>query len=118
LRANLTAAGKSGNIQMYRISLALLWLGEGKSMPDIAKDIGVTVKTVFNWLKTFMYKGMGWVKGNHYKGRGAKSKLSKKQKKELYDMIVGGPEANGFCVWYMEYSNDKRTDCAEIQRFI
>jgi hypothetical protein len=59
LQANLDIAGKSGNIQMYRISLTLLWFGKGKSMLDIAKDIGVTVKIVFNWLKTFMYKGMG-----------------------------------------------------------
>ncbi len=96
LRTNLVTAGRTGNIQMYRISLALLWLGEGKSIPDVAKDIGVTVKTVFNWLKNFMYKGMAWVRGIHYKGRGARPKLTKKQKKELYNMITVGPEANGF----------------------
>jgi len=38
LRANLAVAG---NIQMYRISLSLFWVGKGKSIPDAAKDIGV-----------------------------------------------------------------------------
>ena len=96
LRQNTVKAGTSGNIQVYRISLALVWVGEGKSIPDIAKDLQITVKTVFNWLKAFMCKGMDWLTGSHYKGRGRKSKLTKAEKKELYNMIKAGPEANGF----------------------
>lgn len=96
LRQNTAKAGVSGNIQVYRISLALVWFGEGKSIPDIAKDLQITGRTVFNWLKAFMCKGMDWLTGSHYKGRGRKSKLTKAEKKELYNMIKAGPEANGF----------------------
>ena len=94
-------AASSGNIQRYRISLALLWFGEGKTVPQIGKALGVTVKTILNWLKAFMHKGMAWLSGLHYNGRGCKPKLTKTQKKSLYDMVVAGPEANGFhcAVW-------------------
>ena len=94
-------AANSGNIQRYRISLALLWFGEGKTLSEIGEALGVTVKTVLNWLKTFMHKGMAWLSGLHYKGRGRKSKLTETQKKALYDMVVAGPEANGFncAIW-------------------
>lgn len=101
LRQYVRNAAGSGNIQRYRISLALLWFGEGGTLPDIGKALGVTVKTVFNWLKAFMHKGLSWLRGFHYKGRGRRSKLTKTQKKALYDMIVAGPEANGFncAIW-------------------
>jgi transposase len=79
----------------------LLWFGEGKTVPQIGDALGVTVKTILNWLKAFMHKGMAWLSGLHYNGRGCKSKLTKTQKKVLYDMVVAGPEANGFhcAVW-------------------
>jgi len=101
LRQQVKMAAEAGNIQRYRISLALLWFGEGKTLPEIGKALGVTVKTVLNWLKAFMHKGGAWLSGRHYDGRGRKSKLTKTQKKALYDMVVAGPEANGFhcAVW-------------------
>ena len=43
-----------------------------------------------------MQKGVAWLNGLHYQGRGRKSKLTKRQKQALYDLIVAGPEANGF----------------------
>jgi len=56
----------------------------------------VTFKTVANWIRTFMYKGIDWVTGKHYEGRGRKDKLTKVQRKLLHDMIAEGPEAHGF----------------------
>ena len=43
-----------------------------------------------------MYKGIDWVTGKHYEGRGRKDKLTKVQRKLLHDMIAEGPEAHGF----------------------
>lgn len=99
LKNNLINATQTGNIQSYRISLSFIWYSEGKSMSDIATDLKITVRTVFGWLKTFRHRGMDWVNGKHYHGRGRKSKLTKTQKQELYDMIVAGPQANGYGIW-------------------
>lgn len=43
-----------------------------------------------------MHKGMAWLTGQHYKGRGRKEKLTKAQQKKLVELIKDGPEANGF----------------------
>ena len=54
------------------------------------------MKTIVNWLKTFMHKGLAWLTGQHYQGRGRKEKLTKTQQKQLVALIKAGPEANGF----------------------
>ena len=96
LRASLTIALKLKNMQAFRLALALIWYGEGVGIAEIAKRLGVCFKTVVNWIKTFMYKGIDWVRSKHYQGRGRKERLTKAQQKQLYDMIAKGPEANGF----------------------
>jgi len=58
--------------------------------------MNVTTKTIITWLKTFMHKGVAWLTGLHYQGRGRKAKLTKDQQKELMHLIKKGPEANGF----------------------
>jgi hypothetical protein len=41
--------------------------------------MGIDIKTVVNWLKTFMYKGMAWLMGQYYQGCGCKEKLTKER---------------------------------------
>ena len=97
LYLELNFAIKFNNLDGYRIIQALIWLGEGKySMATIAELLHVSRQTVFNWLTTFMAKGIKWFKWERYQHRGRKSKLSKEQKKVLYDLIVAGPENSGF----------------------
>jgi transposase len=43
-----------------------------------------------------MYKGIAWLTGMHYQGRGRKDKLTNEQKQELTRLITAGPEASGF----------------------
>src|SRR5450759_4607354 len=43
-----------------------------------------------------MHKGMKWLTGQHYQGRGRKEKLTKVQQTELIKLIKDGPKANGF----------------------
>jgi transposase len=69
---------------------------EGIGIKEIAKRMGVHIKTIINWLTTFMYKGMKWLTGQHYQGRGRKEKLTKAQQTQLIKLIKAGPEANGF----------------------
>jgi len=96
LQEEIRIAMRLSNIRLYRLAQALLWYGEGRNINDIAADMRVTVRTIFEWIKCFMHKGLSWLTGQHYKGRGRKSKMTKAQRKELYDMIVAGPEASGF----------------------
>jgi transposase len=96
LRASLPTALKSKNIQAYRMAMALIWYDEGRGINEIAKLLGVSFKTVASWILKFMSKGIDWVTGRHYQGRGRKEKLTKAQQKQLHDMIASGPEAHGF----------------------
>ncbi|MCK5355362.1 MAG: IS630 family transposase [Methyloprofundus sp.] len=96
LKENIAIAQRLNNIRLYRLAQALLWFSEGMGIKKIARLMNVCVKTIFNWLKTFMHKGIGWLIGQHYQGRGRKAKLTKEQQKILTDLIKDGPEANGF----------------------
>ena len=97
LYLELNIAFKHNNLNGYRIIQALIWLGEGRySIPKIAELLNVSRQTVFNWVKTFMAKGIKWFKSERYLRRGRKSNLSKEQKKALCDLIVAGPEHSGF----------------------
>ena len=92
----MATALRLSNIHLYRLAQALLWFNEGMAIREISRLMGVCGKTIVNWLKTFMHKGMGWLTGRHYQGRGRKEKLTKDQQKQLADWVKKGPEANGF----------------------
>ena len=40
-----------------------------------------------------MVQGLGWLVGQHYRGRGRKAKLSGTQKQALYEGVGAGPQA-------------------------
>jgi transposase len=44
---------------------------------------------------------LGWLRGQHYRGRGRKAKLTAEQKRQVRAWVEAGPEANGFAcgVW-------------------
>jgi len=96
LRASIKFSLATNNTMAYRLAIAFIMLGEGHEIGEIAKLLGVSGKTVFNWILKFMSGGMAWLTRKHYQGRGRKEKLTKAQKKELHDMIVEGPEKYGF----------------------
>ncbi len=101
LDEELRNALNSGNLRTYRVIQALLYIGSQDydfSMGQIANLLNVTRKTVFNWLKKFMCGGIKWVKNDpfNFATRGRPSRLNAKQKEELYNMVVAGPEKNGF----------------------
>ncbi|WP_221896024.1 helix-turn-helix domain-containing protein [Bathymodiolus japonicus methanotrophic gill symbiont] len=88
LKKNMATALKLSNIRLYRLTQALLWFSECMGIKEIARLMGVCEKTIINWLKTFMHKGVGWLIGQHYQGRGRKSKLTKDQKNKLMEKAV------------------------------
>ena len=96
LYENLLKAQRLSNIRLYRLAQGLIWFAEGIAAKEIAKRMGVDEKTIINWIKTFMYRGIDWLTGQHYLGRGRKDKLTHEQKQTLTKLIKDGPEANGF----------------------
>ena len=96
LRASIPVSLATKNIMAYRLAMVLIMIGEGHSVNEITNLFMVNSKTIFSWICKFMSNGIAWVTGRHYEGRGRKEKLTNAQKKSLYDMIVKGPEAQGF----------------------
>jgi transposase len=101
LQQELVKAHRLNNLRLYKLAQGLLWFSEGKSIKEIGRLLQVSAKTVWNWLRRFLVKGLGWLRGQHYQGRGRKAKLTGEQKQVLYERVVAGPEANGFAcgVW-------------------
>lgn len=97
LRNELHKATKEGNTHRYRVLLALVLIGEKRhKMKEIAELIGVTAKTLLNWIKQFMVDRMKLFSRHWFQGRGRKSKLTPSQRKELHEMIKKSPLENGF----------------------
>ena len=96
LHEELTRAFTLNNFRLYKIVQSLLWRANGKPVKEIAQFFQVTVKTIYNWICRFLLEGFSWLVSKHYQGRGRKSKLTKAQKHQVYEMVAAGPEANGF----------------------
>ena len=96
LENEIGTAHRLNNLRLYKMVRCLLLVAEETHPSDIARLLNISNKTVYNWTSKFVLKGFSWLCGHHYRGRGRKSKLTKEQKKKLYDIIVDGPEAFGF----------------------
>lgn len=96
LEKELIRAHELNNLRLYQLAQGLLWIHQGKSWAEIAKLFGISVKTVGNWLKRFLVQGLSWLRGQHYRGRGRKAKLTSEQKRQVRAWVEAGPEANGF----------------------
>ncbi len=96
LKKTVNAALKLNNLRLFKPAESLLMVAEGYSIEHIADFFNVNQRTVYNWIKRFMYERFTRLNSLHYKGRGVKSKLSEKQKKKLYKIISDGPEKYGF----------------------
>jgi transposase len=101
LEKELIRAHQLNNLRLYKLARGLLWIHEGKPWKEIGELLGISVKTVDNWLRRFIVQGFGWLRGKHYQGRGRKSRLGPEQKRQVYEWVEKGPEANGFScgVW-------------------
>ena len=96
LKKELVTAQKLNNLHMYKRVKALLFIGQQYHMDDIADLLNVSARTIYNWFLRFLIERFSWLLGYHYSGRGRKPKLSKEQKKMLYDIVEQGPEKYGF----------------------
>lgn len=94
MTALLPKAYKSGDIRMVRCIHVMLDYSRGESPTAIAERHGVSVSSIYVWLRKLLLDGLESLKPRWKGGRPAK--LTKRQKKELVDLLDAGPEAAGF----------------------
>jgi transposase len=92
---------------LLRLQSILLW-ADGEEIENIANICITTERTIYNWRNLFIFKRVDGLR--YRKSSGRKNKLNKSQKKELKELILAGPENNGYKtgVW----------TCAIIQELI
>jgi transposase len=90
----LQKAYKSGDARMIKRISALLDFSRGDTVEEIAQRHGVSLSSMYVWIKKLLVEGVAGLKPR-WKG-GRPPKLTKSQKKALGQMIDAGPEAAGF----------------------
>lgn len=88
-----TANSKGDTAALRRIN-GLLSLEAGYLVKDVAAILHICGETVRQWVRDFLSRGLDSIKPKLKKGR--PPKLTKEQRKELYNAIASGPQACGF----------------------
>jgi len=96
LEQEMEKAQKLNNVRLYKISWALLILGENRGVAEVSNLLHVSSRTIYEWLSRFLVKRFSWLTSLHFRGRGRKPKLTQVQKKKLYNIIVQGTEKAGY----------------------
>jgi len=94
LKDELRKAYMRGDLRSVRRLSVLIMVGERKDMESILVSWGVSVSTVYHWLKAFVVEG--WKSLVYGKMPGRPSRLSKTQKRQLKSWLKVGPEACGY----------------------
>lgn len=94
LRTELQKAYGRGDRRAIRRISVLVMMGEGVGLATICAAWGISRQTVYNWLKAFVSER--WDSLAYRKAPGRPSRLTQTQKRELYDLVVAGPEAAGY----------------------
>ena len=94
LASRLQQAYAAHATRLVRRIHALLWLGDGKSIGEVARTLDLGEQTLRDWLHAFILQGL---ESLHYRsGRGRPPKLTESQRKELKALVLEGPEAAGY----------------------
>jgi transposase len=94
LQAKLRQAYRAGDVGLVKRVTALLRIRRGESAEVISQELACSVSSLYEWLKKLVYEGVERLEV-HWRG-GRRSKLSKRQKSQLCDLIKAGPLATGF----------------------
>lgn len=87
-------ANATGDLHTAKRTTAILALADGHTASAVARLLSVSYGAVVQWLKTFWLRGVDGLKSKKSPGR--PQKLTKTQRKELYQIIVDGPVKAGF----------------------
>ena len=90
----LQKAYELGDIHIVKRASAMLRIHEGQSIIYVSQTLGVSLQTIYNWLKAFFLNGYASFKFNYSPGR--KPNLSKAQKLELKQCLLLSPTEYGY----------------------
>ena len=96
LEKELQIAENLKNLRLYKIVQALLLLGQKYTIEEVAELLHVGTRILYDWAHRFIAEGFSWLPALHFRGRGRKAKLTRKQREKLYDIVVQGPQKAGF----------------------
>ncbi len=85
---------RDGDVRVIRRVQALLEVGAGRAVPQVAARLGLDASTVYGWLHAFMVEGVATLRYGRAPGR--PSKLTPGQKHRLCDLLAAGPLAAGY----------------------
>ncbi len=85
---------REGDVRVIRRVQALLEVGAGRPVPQVAARLGLRASTVYGWLQAFLLEGVASLRYGGSPGR--PSKLSPSQKKRLSEFLDAGPLAAGY----------------------
>ena len=83
--AELVTAQRLNNLRLYKRVIALLLICDHVHKDDVGNLLNMNARTIHYWFLKFLAEGFSWLLGYHYRGRGGKPKLNKKQKKVVQD---------------------------------
>jgi transposase len=90
----LQVAFRAGNLHSIKRISALLWLGDGQAVAQVAQRLGLSKQTIYNWLHAFVLKR--WASLRRGSSPGRPPKLSAAQRQRLSALVQAGPEAAGY----------------------
>jgi len=94
LQIALQQAYRTGTWREVRRITALLMVGQGQGIEDVAETVGVHPQTLYRWVQAYLTRGLASVK--YGQSPGCPAKLTKTQRRQLKEVILQGPEAAGF----------------------
>jgi transposase len=94
LMSALQKAYELGNIHVVKRVSAMLRIHEGQSVSYISQILGVSLQSVYNWIRDFLLKGYQSFEFRYSPGR--KPKMTKAQKLELKQCLLSPPTEYGY----------------------
>jgi len=94
LTEQLKRAEYQGNLPEVKRLLSILSLARGKSFAEIAVVLRITIEAIRGWFKNYLLKGIAGLRTQERPGR--PNKLTKTQRRQLSELIAGGPVKLGF----------------------
>ncbi len=94
LETTLRHAFQAGDLSLVKRVTALVGIGRGEPVAEVADSLGISRSSVYAWLSAFLLQGVNGLKVQ-WKG-GRSRKLTPTQRQQLADIIKAGPQAAGF----------------------
>jgi transposase len=94
IKEELEKAYDRGDLRAVRRLSVLMMIGERMTLTWIVTTWNVCEQTVYNWLNAFLFER--WDSIAYGKSSGRPPRLTKTQKRQLYDLVKAGPEKAGY----------------------